>query len=161
MPCFFSQKAHREHEILARKPRYPTEAVPNRDVSEGREISSARKHQITAFLASKAFTHSRYFRGTTRFLCQNLPLTLHSAGRLKPCVRHAATAKNRCVRIKETCIRQIVRSLSHRLTGASACSTIPLAMAKQGANDPFRHRIKRNNARRDSKRAKRPMREWG
>ncbi len=31
---------------------------------------------------------------------------------------------NRCVRIKETCMRQIIRSLSHHLTRASACSTI-------------------------------------
>ena len=81
-----SQKVHARGEIPAQKPRCPTETALNQDVNEGLEISSARKHQVTAFLISKAFAHSRDFRGTTRFLCQNLPLTLHSAGRLKPCV---------------------------------------------------------------------------
>ena len=68
---------------------------------------------------------------------------------------------NRCVRIKEACVRRIARPPSLRLTGARARSTIPLAWAKKGSNDPFRHRIKRDEARRDPKGAKRPMREWG
>ena len=67
---------------------------------------------------------------------------------------------NRCARIKEACVRQITRSLSLRLIRARTRLTIPLAWAKKGANDPFRHRIKRINTRRDSRRAKRPMREW-
>ena len=62
----------REGKILARKPSRPTETAPNRDVGEGLEIDPARKHQVTAPLASKAFVHSRDFRGIPRFSCQNL-----------------------------------------------------------------------------------------
>ena len=69
-----------EGKILARKPSRPTETAPNRDVGEGLEIDPARKHQVTASLASKAFVYSRDFRGIPRFSCQNLPPSVHFCG---------------------------------------------------------------------------------
>ena len=86
-------KIHARDQILARKPSRPTKAALKPERQRWSRNGLNIKHQVRTFPIAKAFAHSRDFRGTTRFLCQNLPLTLRSAGRLKPCVYHAATTK--------------------------------------------------------------------
>ena len=71
VPCFFSQKEHREHKILARKPRYPTDRASAWELAAGRPLLLGKKPQVAYSGDPKTLPDPRIPRGTPRFLCRN------------------------------------------------------------------------------------------